>query len=111
LSGIRPKRTAIQLAEGMNAKGTIDQPERWLGGRASPERVTNPLQQGYREETVMERAGTYEPEDCRARAEVIRAFAAETINPDLRTELTLLAEGYRTLAGETDREPKARRAA
>jgi hypothetical protein len=60
---------------------------------------------------MRERSGTYDPEDYRVWAEVIRAFAAETINPDLRRELALLAEGYRTLASETAREPEARRAA
>jgi hypothetical protein len=41
--------------------------------------------------------------DYRARAEVIEAFVAETISPDLRDELTLLAEGYRQLAREAER--------
>jgi hypothetical protein len=50
----------------------------------------------------------HDREDYQARAEVIRAFAVETINPDLRCELTLLADGYRTLAGEADPDLKAR---
>jgi hypothetical protein len=50
-------------------------------------------------------------EDYRARAEVIEAFVAETINPDLRSELSRLAEGYRLLALEAAREPDRRTAA
>jgi hypothetical protein len=45
----------------------------------------------------------------RARAEVVEAFAAETISPDLRDELALLAEGYRVLAVGIAREQDAAR--
>ena len=46
---------------------------------------------------------TDEPDEYLNRAEAFGAFAAETIISDLRAELTLLSEGYRTLAGETRR--------